>query len=387
MDSLEFKPSEEYRKLVEISSARKALLNLDNSFNYKKLGRQKLFEKYKYELHHIIPRYRFKNKSKDGLNNGENVAILTITEHLLAHYYLTLLESGNYLYSARMAFIQLFSLKKGAPELSLKEVIDLLPKLEECRLKYFGSETHKEGSRKAGRVAGEIRKQRFLSEPEYKKQILAKIARSPEKRKADGLIVTENNKKKAPWEINPSSGREDLVYIPQAWEYFDSIYIGYVKYNLSYKSIARCLGLDYRRISNIIRTLKTKENLPIDFKDYMFYDSFLEKYALTNERFLSKFEYYASEILPWVPNKKTEKIWYYFDIIFHKAIRILKDNNKLRMLDIHSFVPTNTASPKIYAELIKLYLRGVTKLESVPWIEDWRKMKTFYEFPPFTVII
>lgn len=113
MDSLEFAPSEEYLKLIEISDSRKAELNLTN-LTYSQLLRKKVFKKYGYELHHIEPRYRLKSGPSGYLNRPDNIAVLTIREHLLAHLYLAKFEIGKFKYSAQMALIQLWSLKSNS---------------------------------------------------------------------------------------------------------------------------------------------------------------------------------------------------------------------------------------------------------------------------------
>lgn len=382
MDTLDFKPNDEYLKLVEASEKRKLELSLLN-LSYSQLARKKLFVKYQYELHHIEPRYRFKTKSKSLMNVAGNIAVLTVREHLLAHYYLTLFELGNFKHSADMAFIQLFSLSKTKPLFDLNTVESLIPAVEKARLDYFGSVAHKTGSKKAGKLSGEKRKKRFENDPEFRKHILLRLKRTPEQRKVDSITLIERNKTLPPWKVNASSGREDLIYKPQLWANFDSIYTGLIKYKLSYKAIARCLEVPYQRIHNIVWILRTKENLPNSFKDYEFYSDFIKDFQLNYPAFEGRFTYYSSNRIPWIANKKNEKPWYYFDLIFHKAVTILESGERLRMLDIHPFVITSVSSPRIHKEIIKLYEAGVREINDVPWVDDWLAMKSFYQIPPF----
>ena len=382
MDTLDFTPNDDYIRLIEISEKRKLDMGLVG-IAYNKLSKMQLFEKYQYELHHIQPRYRFKNKCKSLLNDSSNIAVLTIREHLLAHYYLTLFEVKNFKYSALMAFIQLFSLSKIKPTLTVEEVESLIPAIEKARLDYFGSEAHLNGSRKAGKIAGEKRKQRFKDDPEFRKYMLDKLKRTDEQRKILSSNMVEKNKLLPPWRINKTTRGSALVYKPQLWENFDSIYVGLVKYKLSYKALARCLDIPYERISNIVRIIKTKKNLPTNFNDYEFYDSFAKDYEMTYHNFESKFIYYASKSIPWIANRLNEKPWYYFDLVFENSIKILESGAKLRMLDVHPFVKTSVSSPRLHREILRLYSNGITTMHEVPWLSDWLTMKSFYKTPPF----
>ena len=56
-----FTPSVKYSELVALSDKRKVELNLVG-YNYRKLSKQNLREKFGFELHHIIPNYRQANK-------------------------------------------------------------------------------------------------------------------------------------------------------------------------------------------------------------------------------------------------------------------------------------------------------------------------------------
>lgn len=163
MDSIDFTPNEKYLELVALSNERKTLLGL-SGVNYNQLRKLKLYQKHGYELHHIVPRYRFKGKTNQELNIGENIALLTIREHLLAHLYLTQFETGKFFYSARMAFIQLwsFSLSKEIPDLEAEDFDTLLNKVEKSRKEYFGSAFHVACAKKLGNWQGRNAKRGLL---------------------------------------------------------------------------------------------------------------------------------------------------------------------------------------------------------------------------------
>ena len=300
MDSLEFAPSEEYLKLIEISDSRKAELNLTN-LTYSQLLRKKVFKKYGYELHHIEPRYRLKSGQSGYLNRPDNIAVLTIREHLLAHLYLAKFEIGKFKYSAQMALIQLWSLKSNSGSvLSLPddEISVLLDGIEESRKNYFGSDHHIDSSSKAGKVSGAIRKKRFENDPEFREYLLSKLKLSDDKRTEVCAAKKDRKDKSPPWLINKikNTDGKNYKYTPQLWELFDSIYEGLFKYNLSYKAIAKVLEVDYHRINNIVRIMKgKKEDFPDSFEKYQFYSEFIKDYKPTYLNSRALFEEYLEK--------------------------------------------------------------------------------------------
>lgn len=341
---------------------------------YRQLGKVSEIRSLGYELHHMIPRYRLKGYPNSFLNCPENIAILTAREHLLAHYHLCLFETGKYKHSARVAFLMLFNLKKlsfSEIEALTKEEIDvLLDNAVESRKTYFGSEQHKRGSSKAGKVAGEKRKEAFANDPEFRKYMLSKLKLSPEKRKqiSDKRIL--ENKDKPLWRINNAS-KQQGKYIQQAWEYFDSIYIGVVKYNYSYKLIAKILGLNYKRISNIVKTIKQgRHPLPIEFSEYIFAKDFYLDFNCTyTENVKEVYEYYQKET-PW--NKHFDNsCWLSLDKFKSlyprgcRAYRLRKDHDV-------SFLQSN----KISAVLKSL---SDLELESWEYYETWCYFKSLNE--------
>lgn len=105
--------------------------------------------------------------------------------------------------------------------------------------------------------------------------------------------TVEKNKLLPLWEINKPDENKKGKYQRQHWYLFDSIYEGVLKYSLSYKTIANILEVEYKRISNIVRTIKEKlQDSPINFTDYEFYDDFGKKYSYTYLGSRIKYEKY-----------------------------------------------------------------------------------------------
>lgn len=300
MDSLEFTPNEEYLKLIEISEGRKVELAL-MGLTYRQLSKKKLFKEYGYELHHIEPRYRLKTSTTDYLNRPNNIAVLTTREHLLAHLYLAKFEVGKFRNSARMALIQLWSVKSRSDyllNLPENELYLMLDGVEESRKNYFGSVAHIEGSSKAGKIAGAIRKERFENDPEFREYMLGKLKLSENRKIEVSASKKEKKDKSPPWLINTIKHIDGKNYKhkPQLWGLFDSIYEGLFKYNLSYKAIAKVLGVDYHRISNIVRIMKgKKEDFPDSFEKYQFYREFISDYRPTYLNSRALFEEYLEK--------------------------------------------------------------------------------------------
>ena len=163
-----FTPSAKYLELISISERRKIELNLVG-FNYRKLSRQKLREKFGFELHHIIPNYRQKDKSPSERNAPDNIAVLTVREHIVAHKELVDFEEGVFKYKAKAAFLlQTNRTMEYLEDVELSE--DILDSLEKSRLSYYGSSEHIQGSKKAGNIAGLKRKERMKNDPEFRKR-------------------------------------------------------------------------------------------------------------------------------------------------------------------------------------------------------------------------
>ena len=117
-----------------------------------------------------------KGAAKAILNSGQNILILTTYEHIVAHYLLVMFETGNWYYSASMAFIQLTSLKRSMLEnLPRADVDEIIKKAAFERSSYFGSDKHREFSSKSGKAAGEKRKQRMNEDPEFAEYIKSKL--------------------------------------------------------------------------------------------------------------------------------------------------------------------------------------------------------------------
>lgn len=295
MDSIDFKPNKEYLDLIEVSNQRKKNLGLQN-LTYKQLIRRKVLTNYGYELHHIVPRYRMKNISVKDKNRAENIALLTSLEHIFAHLYLTQFETGNYFYSASMAFIQLTNLNKieDFTDVSQEQQGILLENISRSRRMYFSSEFNKNVRRKAGKSSGNKRKERFLNDLEFKNYLLNCLKLTDEQKKAIAKRKIEKNSALPPWEINKSRQKENRKYIPQYWHLFDCIYEGVLKYGLSYKAIGNILNVDYRRISNIVRIIKHRySNHPEDFKNFIHFNAFIESFESTLEANREKFERYS----------------------------------------------------------------------------------------------
>lgn len=302
--------------ILKDSIKRKRQLGLEN-LTYSQLSRCRHLKDLNYELHHIVPRYRLKGYPVSFVNCPENIAVLTSKEHLMAHYHLSNFESDYYKQNARVAFLMLFNLKKSAwsdiENLSKEDISKLADKAVELRSIYFGSPEHKAGSSKAGKISGQKRKESFKNCPEFRNYLLEKLKITPEKRKEISNRLKLKNLNLPPWKINKGKTSNSSKYKNQLWEYFDSIYIGHIRYGFSYKLLANILDVDYSRICNIVRKLsKQKSNLPLEFKDYLFYEQFCNDYQPTfNEEVEKLFEYFSSET-PWNKFSKNSG-WLMFD--------------------------------------------------------------------------
>lgn len=330
-----FDPNEDYISILRVAKNRKKELGLEN-LDYRQLLRSPVIQNSEYELHHIIPNYRLKMLTVANRNISDNIAILTRKEHLLAHYNLCKFETGRFKYSAMLAFTMLCNFSKVNIDKIFDESDqirdDFLNEIVKSRESYFRSPAHREGSRVAGKKAGEKRKQRFKNDPEFREYILLKMKRTESKRKEHALVQIERNKLLAPWEVNRAKIGPNRKKIPQYWEYFDSIYTGVVKYELSYKLIAKLLNINYRRINNIVRIIKKDINdLPTEFSEYKYRERFFDKYEETlTQSLVRSFEYHSSSF-PW--DKFSNNGWEYFMEInseYHKltkrtAVRYIRD--------------------------------------------------------------
>lgn len=373
----DFKINAEYALIIKESVKRKLLLGL-NGMTYRQLQRNDLVKKNKYELHHIIPRYRLKQHTTEFLNAPENIALLTPREHLLAHHQMCLFETGKSKHSARKAFLMLFNLKKLSfseiESLTDDEIGTLADASVEARLKYFGSKEHKECSSKAGKISGEKRKQAFANDPEFRVYLLDRLKLSPEKRKEVSERRVEKYKNIPPWRVYLSEDTTPSGYNKQQWRYFDTIYEGVVVYNLSYKVLAGILKVDCQSISNIVRVIKDRfQKDHVTFENFRFYKEFLEDYVPTLHEHVHLLEYYSENTkVPWNKGNGMSTPWLIFDRYFRCYVAARQAGYLIAKCSFSKFYGKRTPlSHKIEEDAEKLYACGVRCITQVEWYSHW----------------
>lgn len=373
----DFKINAEYALIIKESVKRKLLLGL-NGMTYGQLQRNDLVKKNKYELHHIIPRYRLKQHTTEFLNAPENIALLTPKEHLLAHHQMCLFETGKSKQSARNAFLMLFNLKKLSfseiESLTDDEIGTLADASVEARLAYFGSKEHKDGSSKAGKISGEKRKQAFANDPDFRDYLLGRLKLSPEKRKEVSERRVEKYKNIPPWRVYLSENTTECGYSKQQWKYFDTIYEGVVFYNLSYKILANILKVEYKSISNIVRVIKDRfQKDLVAFENFRFYKEFLEDYSPTLGEHALLLKYYSEGTkVPWCKMHGMNTPWLMFDRYFRCYVAARQAGYLIAKCSFSKFYgKTTPLSHKIEAEAEKLYACGVRCITQVEWYSHW----------------
>ena len=264
---------QKYNEIVNIGVLRKKeLFGDDNELTYYQLRRLIIKLKEKYEIHHIIPRYKLKHLPSKHKNAGSNLTVLTPKEHLLCHYYLSKFDTKD-VYKARMAFIQLFNFKdRKCIEMSEAEILDLADKIAETRKMYFGSSYHRENSSRSGKLAGERRKERMRSDPEFRAYIISKWVSKESTLKS---LATKQNGlyKLPPWE------RRCKTTVKQRWDLFDTVFVGVVEFDSSYKYIANYLGISSKSIFNIVRIIKDNPEIYLGkLENFKWYNNWLEEF-------------------------------------------------------------------------------------------------------------
>lgn len=373
MDTIDFNPCSNYLELIERSNKRKNLLGLVNN-NYSSLGKKNLYKTYGYERHHIIPNYRNKHLTRANRDVAENIALLTSEEHLDAHYYLSKFETKKFKYSAQMAFIQLTSLKRDVVENMTEEKYkQIKEEILKARTEYFTSDFLKKVSSKSGKIVGEIRRKRWLEDAEFREYMLAKLKLSDERKKE----IADNKRKKTlktpPWK--KSQTFKGNIYTPQCWEYFDTIYTGILKYNMSYKKIAAVLDVPYKRISNIVRTIQERyKHSDPDFTNFIFYEDFINDYEPSLPKFDYRLTYYSdSVIVPW--NKfmdRSIKSWVAF-VPFFKYFKKAKSLGfNVEASAYNKFLGKVMGYNEFIIETCEEILTVYGDIENVPWLKYYR---------------
>lgn len=375
LSNIPFNPCEKYIKLKELSNTRKEYFfgELADNLNYRDLLKRVNSLNIECNLHHYIPRYRMRDKPISERDAASNILLLSIEEHILAHYYLTKFETGNFKYSAQMAFIQMCNLNKNSSlDFSEDELSFIVEQHSQVKSEYFGSEKHIEGSRKAGRAAGLIRKNQFAENAVFREKIMNALhsKESREKQRKTRNNTLENS---PPWYTHGRDLR-DYKYKDQLWEYFDTIYISVVEYNLSYKIIAKIIGVEYERISNIVRTVKEKylEHF-IPFSEFRFYNEYLLKFEPTFHKYKNLVEYHSEKTkVPWSKFSGQHTPWLIFDKYFESLVLA---KNKGYVVSHQAFSKfygkTTSLSLQIHEEAEKLYGMGYRVIKEVPWYDSW----------------
>lgn len=366
-----FTPSAKYLELISISERRKIELNLVG-FNYRKLSRQKLREKFGFELHHIIPNYRQKDKPLSERNAPDNIAVLTVREHIVAHKELVDFEEGVFKYKAKAAFLlqtnRTIEYLEGA---ELSE--DILDSLEKSRLSYYGSSEHIQGSKKAGNIAGLKRKERMKNDPEFRKKIADALASSREKASKNRSTGLNS---RMPWERSDILFGDSKSYQRQSWEFFDSIYEGVVVYNLSYKTLSKILSVPKSRISNIVRIIK-ENNHNCPFRESKFYPEFIRDFKPTLHRFVEDLEYFGNKDIPWTQHRPAKSMLS-AEIGFKAMVNSLDNGYKMEKAEFTRVVGSaKTETYKLFELLQSILDSGIYKLEDVWW---YKYLDRVYEY-------
>lgn len=311
MDSVEFSPTDAYMDLIEISNARKENFGL-GGLSYRQLQRKGVRSKYGFELHHIVPNYRQKDKPTSYKNRADNIAILTSLEHLEVHKELAIFETGVFKYKALAAFLQLTNRIGGA---SLENEISV-EDLANARELYYGSDEHISGCKKAGKIAGEKSSIRWKTDSSFVERMIPLLKQNQEV----GVETRKNNNKHlTPWEISNINFGNGGKHTPQEWKFLDTIYTGINKYGLSYSIIANILGIPYKNISNIVRIIK-KDNASVPFEESRFYSKFHLQFEPTIDSFEEHLKYYADINVPW--NKsKVARCWSFAESFFPLLVK------------------------------------------------------------------
>lgn len=375
MSNTPFNPCENYKKLKKLSDIRKESLfgEIAYTLNYRALLKKMSNLNIECNLHHYIPRYRMKDKPSSERDAASNILILSIEEHVMAHYYLTKFETNNFKYSAQMAFIQMCNLNKNSClDFSEEELALLVEQQSNVKSEYFGSERHIEGSRKAGKAAGLIRKQQWAENASFREEILKSLhsESSKKKRVASRIKTTENS---PPWYTN---GRElrNSKYKDQLWEYFDTIYISFIEYNLSYKIISKIIGVPHERISNIVRTIKEKyADTALPFSQFRFYDEYLLKFQPTFYKYKNLVEYYSELTeVPWNKDDGHNTPWLIFDKYFQSLVSAMNQGYAVSHQAFSKFYGKNTSlCLSIHKEAERLYINGYREMKDIPWYNSW----------------
>ena len=367
-----FTPSKKYLELVALSDRRKVELNLVG-YNYWKLSKQNLREKFGFELHHIIPNYRQTSKSPSERKVSENIAVLTIREHIIAHKELVDFEKGVFKYKAKAAF--LLQTNRNIEYLEGAELSeDILDSLEKSRLSYYGSAEHIQGSKKAGNIAGLKRKERMKNDAEFRKKILDSLTSSREEASKNRSIGLNN---RMPWERSDILFGDSKLYQKQAWKFFDSIYEGVVVYNLSYKVLSKILSVPINRLSNIVRNLRENSyNKP--FKESEFYSSFMKDFEPTLDKFHEDLEYFGNKEIPWTHHKPTKSM-ILAEIGFKAMVNSLDNGYEMKRAEFTRVVGSTTSETYKLFELLQGVLdSGVYKLEDVWWYKYLHRVYKYH---------
>ncbi len=368
----DFTPSVKYLELVALSDKRKIELNLVG-YNYRKLSKQNLREKFGFELHHIIPNYRQANKSPSERNVSENIAVLTVREHIIALKELVDFEKGVFKYKAKAAFLlqtnRTIEYLEGA---DLPE--DILDCLEKCRLSYYGSAEHIQGSRKAGNIAGLRRKERWKNDAEFRKKILDSLASGREKSSKPRSIWLNNI---MPWERSDIFFGDSKSYQKQSWEFFDSIYEGVIVYNLSYKVLSKILSVPANRLSNIVKNLR-ENSYSKPFKESEFYSSFMKDFEPTLDKFYEDLEYFGNKEIPWTQYRPTKSMLS-AEIGFKAMVNSLNNGYKMEKAEFTRVVGSVRSETYKLFELLQGVLDSrVYKLEEVWWYKYLHRVYKYH---------
>lgn len=366
-----FTPSAKYLELIAVSEKRKIELNLVG-FNYRKLCKQKLRVKFGFELHHIIPNYRQKNIPVSERNAPDNIAILTIREHIIAHKELADFEEGTFKYKAKAAFLlQTNRCMEHFDGMSLPD--DILEALSESRLSYYGSDEHILGSKKAGGISGLKRKERMKSDAEFRKKITDALVSSRHKA-IESRRISLNNM--PPWTISGWVCGDFKYRKSQYWEFYDTIYEGVVTYDLSYKILSKILSVPISRISNIVRIIKINScNVP--FRHSKFYSAFIRDFEPTLHRFEKDLEYFGNKEIPWTQHRPSKSMLL-AEIGFEAMVASLNRGVKMERSEFMKVVGSvRTETYKLFELLQNVLDSGIYKLEDVWW---YKYLERVYEY-------
>jgi len=282
---------------------------MDDSLTYSQLSKRLKRKGLTFELHHRVPRYRLKDKENRYKNCGKNIMLLTRYEHVVAHYYLTKFEERRWYYSALMAFIQISSLKKEDIDLVTDENIkDLAEKVVKARQEYFGSEAHIKAAKKAGIKAGNKRKERMQSDPEFREYILDRMINlSPEQKQISRQKFIDTVKSFPPWERGGAKKKLSKV---QDWKYAEAAF-NFISMGFSYKKLSLYYGIEHERVSNIFRVIREDYSELKDFRDWVYYKNFIKDFK--DRPIINKNEIYLFCTVPW---RRDSNAWVNIDKIY-----------------------------------------------------------------------